>query len=68
MQVLDPALPAFGTYFGLVQVVNEDGPRFQQIMVRSQTPGLQQTEALGELLKLEARKLGFFPTGAVELG
>ena len=60
--MLDPATPPMAHYFVRVEVVNEEGPRYQQVWVRAR-PGIHHTDELLEEGKKAARKLGLFPTG-----
>ena len=59
VQKTDPATPPLKSGWLNVEVVNEDGPRFQRILVRA-------VEITEEAAKLAASKLGFIPTGNVK--
>lgn len=61
MQKLDPEIPPLKVMRVEVEVVNEDGPRFQAITVRYP----EDTPSVTDLAKEHARRLGFFTTGNV---
>lgn len=62
VQKLDPAIPPLGTFKAEVEVVNEDGPRYQLVTVRAP----EDVESVGEEAKKAAQRLGFIPTGNVK--
>lgn len=64
VQVMDPRLPPLASFTVSVEVVNEEGPRMQPIVVRTHAV---EPPTLLELAKQEARKLGLVPTGNATL-
>jgi hypothetical protein len=65
VQKTDPDVAPLAHYFVRVEVVNEEGPRFQQFHCRGPA-GLQHTDELLEIGKNTAKGLGFFPTGRAD--
>ena len=62
VQVTDPKIAPLASYFVRVEVVNENGPRKQTLLVRAPA-GMAHTEELAEIARLTARLLGYVITG-----
>lgn len=65
VQVLDPERKPLSNFVVRVEVVNEDGPRWQNFKVRA--PGdAGHTQFVEDEARQVARSFGFFPTGRTE--